>query len=49
VTGFADAVRFGDLGEREGPIDRQSELSGLDELAHRGERVEGVAVGEAVC
>ena len=41
-------MRFGDLGEGEGPVDRQPEPPRLDELSDLGEGVEGVPVGESV-
>ena len=44
MTVLADAVRLGDLGEREGLGDRERETSGLDQLADLAERVERAAV-----
>jgi hypothetical protein len=43
VTVLADAVRLRDLGQREGPRDREREAPGLDQLADLGERVDRAA------
>src|SRR6266550_7417653 len=43
VTVLADAVRLGNLGEREGLRDREGEAPGLDQLADLGERVDCAA------
>ena len=44
MTVLADAVRLRDLGEREGPRDREREAPGFDQLADLGERVDRAAV-----
>jgi len=49
VTVLADAVRLGNLGEREGLRDREREAPGLDQLADLGEcvhRAAGVPAAE---
>lgn len=43
VAGFADAVRFGNVGEREGSDDREGKPAGLDQPADLAERVERAA------
>jgi hypothetical protein len=43
VTVLADAVRVGDLGEREGLRDRERETPGLDQLADLGEGMDRAA------
>src|SRR5262252_4377981 len=43
VTVLAEAVRLRDLGEREGPRDREREAPGLDQLADLGEHVDRAA------
>ena len=43
MTVLADAVRLRDLGEREGPRDREREAPGLDQLADLAERVDRAA------
>jgi hypothetical protein len=45
VTLLADAVRLGDLGEREGLRDREREAPGRDQRADLGERVNRAAGG----
>src|SRR3984957_20217258 len=41
-------MRFGDLGQRKGSVDREPEPPGLDEFTYPRECVEGVTVGESV-